>query len=170
MKKDFLEAGKIINTHGVRGDVKIDCWCDSPKVLSEQSAVYLLENDEYVRVELDKASVFKSFVLAHPRGFSTFEEAIKLKNKIVYLRREDIAKDEDAVFIVDLIGLPVINADSGKVYGTIASVTNNNASDIYEIDTETGKAYMPAVPEFVIEIDLEKGVFVRPIEGMFDEI
>ena len=169
MKKEFLEAGKIINTHGVRGDIKIDSWCDSPEVLADIKELYLSESAED-KLEIERTSVFKHFVLAHPKGFSNFEDAIKLKNKIVYVRREDIAKDEDAVFIVDLIGLPVINAESGKVYGRVASVSNNNASDVYEIETDNGVAYMPAVPEFISEIDLEKGVFVTPIEGIFDEI
>ena len=56
MKKEYLEAGKIINTHGVRGDVKIDCWCDSPSVICDAGKFYLLENDEYKVIELDKAT------------------------------------------------------------------------------------------------------------------
>ena len=110
-------------------------------------------------------------VLAHLEGIDDLDRAISYKNTTVYADREDLPPlPEGAHYIVDLIGLPVINSGSGKVYGTLADVTNSGASDIYEISTEKGPRYMPAVPEFVREIDLERGIFVQPIEGMFDEI
>ena len=84
-------------------------------------------------------------------------------------RAHAIALPEGEFFIADLIGLPVINADTGKVYGTLTDVIQHG-QDLYEIETASGTRLMPAVPEFVREIDLEKGVFVTPIEGIFDEI
>ena len=68
----------------------------------------------------------------------------------------------------DLVGLLVMDAESGIKYGTLTGVINTGASDIYEIETENGMRMMPAVDEFVKEIDFEKGIFITPIEGMFD--
>ena len=73
------------------------------------------------------------------------------------------------MFIADLLGLPVIDAETGKEYGRLQDVMNRGASDIYVVDTPAGERMMPAVKEFVKSIDIEKGIFVVPIEGMFDD-
>ena len=168
MKKVYLECGKIINTHGVVGALKIDPWCDSPELLASLDEVYFLKNGEYVPVKVIKASVFKRFVLATLEGINDIDEAARLKETVIYAAREDIPLEDGDHFIADLIGLPVIDADNGTVYGTLAGVINTGASDIYEIDTENGQKMMPAVAEFVKEIDIEKGIFVSVIPGMFD--
>ena len=168
MKKAYLECGKIINTHGVIGAVKIDPWCDSPEVLASLKTVYFLKNGEYSQVKLIKASVFKRFVLATLEGINDIDEAARLKETVIYAAREDLPLEDGDYFIADLIGLPVIDADSGTVYGTLAGVINTGASDIYEIDTENGQKMMPAVEEFVKNVDTEKGIFVSVIPGMFD--
>ena len=168
MKKAYIECGKIINTHGVIGAVKIDPWCDSPEVLASLKTVYFLKNGEYSQVKLIKASVFKRFVLATLEGINDIDEAARLKETVIYAAREDLPLEDGDYFIADLIGLPVIDADSGTVYGTLAGVINTGASDIYEIDTENGQKMMPAVEEFVKNVDTEKGIFVSVIPGMFD--
>ena len=166
----YIEVGKIINTHGVKGDVKIDSWCDSVDVFCCLENLYIKKAGVYQEFEVVKSQPFKEFVLAHLKNVDTFEDANILKNKELYALRDDIPRQEGDVFIVDLIGLPVINLNSGKVYGKIKDVIIGVATDIYEIETEHGDAYMPVVEEFVKEVDVEKGVFVTPIEGMFYEI
>ncbi len=166
----YIEVGKIINTHGVKGDVKIDSWCDSVEVFCSLENVYIKKAGQPVPLKVVRSQPYKEFVLAHLEGINTFEEANLLKNKEIFALRDDIPREEGDVFIVDLIGLPVINQESGKVYGKIKDVIIGVATDIYEIETDSGIAYMPVVEEFVKEVDIEKGVFVTPIEGMFDEI
>lgn len=168
-KKKFLECGKIINTHGVKGAVKVESWCDSPYVLAELERVYTEEKGKAKEYKVIKGSVFKQFVLFELEGVFGMDAAIEMKNKILYASRDDIELEEGDFFIADLIDLPVIDADSGRVYGKVTDVINTGASDIYVIKTSGGEAMMPAVDEFVKEIDLEKGIFVTPIEGMFDD-
>lgn len=168
--KEYLSCGKVVNTHGVGGMIKIDPWCDSPKVLCSLKTLYLEKNGEYIPFKVERASQHKDMVLCKPEGSNSFESAILYKNKEVYCKRADLDIGDDRVFIEDIIGLEVINADSGKVYGKLLRVMDNPAHDIYEIETVSGMAYMPAINEFIASIDLEKGIFVRPIEGMFDEI
>ena len=167
MNKNYLECGKIINTHGIKGAVKVDPWCDSPYVLADLERVFIERDGAFKEYEITDASVFKQFVILSLDGIFTIEAAEKIKNEILYLSREDLELDEGEVFIADLIGLPVIDVESGAEYGKIRDVMNTGASDIYVIDTPNGEAMMPAVKEFVKEIDLAKGVFVKPIEGMF---
>ena len=165
--KTHLECGKIINTHGINGVVKAESWCDSPEILASLEKVFILENGKMKKYKINSASVFKRFVLLELVGVTTVEDAEKLREKILYLERDDLELEDGEVFIADLIGLPVIDADSGIEYGKVTDVINAGASDIYVIDTPNGEAMMPAVKEYVESIDLEKGVFVRPIEGMF---
>ena len=168
MEKQYLECGKIINTHGIAGAVKLESWCDSPEVLASLETVYFKKGEVYKPVEVLRASVFKRFVLMTLEGITDIDAAAALKETVVYADRDELPIEEGQHFIADLVGLPVIDADSGKEYGILDDVINTGASDIYVIESEDGEKMMPAVDEFVKEIDLERGIFVTPIEGMFD--
>ena len=96
------------------------------------------------------------------------DQAMVLKNSVLYALREDFDLEDGEYFIADVIGLPVIDADTLKQYGKVKDLVNRGASDIYVVDTPHGESMIPAVDEFIISVDLKKGVFVRPIEGMFE--
>ena len=166
--KKYLECGKIINTHGVHGAVKMESWCNSPADLADLERVFVKKSGQMVCVPVLRTSVFKQFVIAELEGVTTFEQAEAMKNTILYAAREDFVLEEGDYFIADLIGLPVIDHESGHVYGKLTEVINRGASDIYVVNTEDGERMMPAVDEFVKLVDLEKGIFVSPIEGMLD--
>lgn len=168
MKQQYLECGKIINTHGVRGAVKIDPWCDSPAEFAALGRVYLKAGSGFVCRKILHASVFKQFVLAELEGIKDVEGAALLKNHVLYADRADFHLEEGKHFLADLIGLPVIDAESGTLYGKLSEIMNRGASDIYVIDTPSGERMMPAVKEFVKRVDLDEGIFVTPIEGIFD--
>ncbi len=168
MRADYLECAKIINTHGVDGAVKLECWCDSPEVLCSLERMYIKRGGETVALKVLRASVFKQFVLARFEGIGDIDAAEALRGQILFAAREDIAIGEGDHFIADLLGLPLIHADSGEKLGVLTNVINAGASDIYVIQTDRGEKMMPAVAEFVDRIDLDAGIFVRPIEGMLD--
>ena len=86
MPKKFLEAGKIVGTHGIRGDLKVQSWCDTPEVLCDFDTLYL---DEKTPVEVKSAQVHKNVVLMHLKGVDTVEAAEKLRGKILHLDRDD---------------------------------------------------------------------------------
>lgn len=166
--KQFLEAGKIINKRGLKGELKIDSYCDSPQAFCSFDRVYLDCAGNDVRKVLS-AKIYKDFVYLLIEGVSSAESADKLRGKLVYINRDDMLLDDDTVFIDDIIGLNVYDADNGIDYGTLEEVFNTGASDIYRI-VKNGKEYLvPAVDEIVISIDLEKGIFIRPIPGLIDE-
>lgn len=167
-RSDYLECGKIINTHGVRGGLKLESWCDTPHDLASLKRVYIKKGAEFVCHKVKRASVFKQFVLFELEGIADIDTAISLKGTVVYAHRDDIDIDDDAYFIADIIGLPVFDIASGEKLGELSDVFNLGASDLYEINTAGGKKLIPAVPEFIKEIDLEKGIFVALIEGMLD--
>lgn len=167
-KSQFLECGKIINTHGVRGGLKLESWCDTPQDLASLKKVFLKKGAEYICHKIKRASVFKQFVLFDLEGISDIDTANALRGAVVYADREDVHIEEDAFFIADIIGLPVIDVESGEKIGELADVINLGASDLYEIKTSNGKKLIPAVPEFIKEVDTEHGIFVSLIEGLLD--
>lgn len=169
MKSKYLECGKIINTHGVMGAVKLENRCDKPSVLASLPQIYFKRGNEYEPQKVKKASVFKEFVIMQLEGTEDFDAALALKNTLVYADRSDIPLKEGDFFVADLIGLSVIDADNGKEYGKISDVTNRGASDIYVVDTPYGEKLLPAVKEFVKRVDTEAGVYVTPILGLLDD-
>ena len=167
-KNQYLECGKIINAHGVRGGLKAESWCDTPHDLASLKRVFLKRGEEYAPYKVRRASIFKQNVLFELDGINDIDEAMKLKGVTLYADRDDIEIDEDDFFIADIIGLPVIDLATGEEIGKLSDVFNLGASDLYEINTKNGKKLIPAVPEFIKEIDLERGIFVSLIEGLID--
>ena len=167
-ERKYIECGKIINTHGCHGGVKLESWCNTPNDLAALKKIYLLEGGEYVEKKIKKASVFKQFVVAEICGITDMDAALALKNMTVYANRKDFKLDEGEYFIVDMIGVNVTDAENGKVYGKVADIINRGASDIYVVDTPSGERMIPAVDEFIVKANVTEGVFVKVIPGLLD--
>ncbi len=168
--KKYLEIGKIQNTHGIAGDMTVYCLCDSPDVFVGIDKVFLKEKNEYREYKMNKKSVFKpNVLLVHLVGIDSREFAATFKEKFIFADRADLpALNAGSYYIADLLGLSVIDAKSGRIYGKITDVINNGASDIYEITSSDNREFLfPAVGEFIDRVDLNEGVYVNPIEGMF---
>ena len=165
---NYIECGKIINTHGCHGGLKLESWCNEPEDLAALKTIYLCVGEAYQPYHVAKASVFKQYVILVLKTVDTMDLALSMKGKTVYANREDFDLAEGEYFIADLVGLPVIDADNGTVYGELLETINRGASDIYVVKTPAGERMIPVVGEFVDHVDIEKGIFVRPIEGMLD--
>ena len=168
MKQAYLECGKIINTHGFRGTVKLESWCDSPDVLADLEQLWFLVDGDYRAKRVLRASIFRQFVLMDLEGVDCEEAANALRNTVVYAAREDLPLDEGDAFIVDLIGLPVKDADSGEVIGKLLDINTRGVRDLYIVRNERGDHMVPAVPEFITKIDVADAVYIRPIPGLLD--
>ena len=167
MKKLFLEAGKIVTTHGIRGEVKIMPYTDTPELLCEFDRLFI--GKDHIEIGVERARVFKSTVIAKLEGIDTPEAAEKLRNKLLYMHRDDLELDEDTYFIQDLIGLEVRDADSGQVYGKIDDVMQTGANDVYVIKGDDREYLVPAIADVVVSTDVDGGVMtIRPLDGLFD--
>ena len=164
----YIECGKIVNTHGCRGGLKAESWCNSEEDLAALKKLYIKNGEVYTEHKVTKASVFKQFVILEFADLNDMDAAMLLKNKILYAAKEDFQLEDGEFFLADMIGLDVIDVDTNLVYGKLCEIINRGASDIYVVKTEQGERMIPAVDEFIISIDLEEGIFVRPIEGMLD--
>ena len=169
MKKQYLDSGKIVGTHGIKGEVRIEPWCDSPEFLCAFKKLYLDENGQtFIEV---KSRPHKNITLAKIKGVDIIEEAEKFRGKIVYINRADITLDEGVNFVQDLIGLEVKDAENGTAYGKITDVLRTGANDVYEITDSNNKKYLaPVIDEVVAEINVDGGfVLIRPMKGIFDD-
>ncbi len=168
--KDYLEIGKIVGTHGIHGEVRVEPWCDSPEFIRGFRTLYFSSGAEPVAVESVK--IHKSTAILKLRGFSSPEEADLLRGRILYMNRKDAKLPEGRYFIQDLLGLRVQDEQNETVfYGSITDVFPTGANDVYEITDENGrKTLIPAVDEVVKSVDPENGVMkIRPLGGMFDD-
>ncbi len=169
MKKDYLECGIIINTHGIKGEVKLQSLCDSPAVLASLDRIFFKKGENYVERAVLRASVFKQFVIMGVEGVSDVDAAAALKGTTIYAAREDFELDEGAYFIADIEGLPVIDNISGERYGTVKEVINRGAHDIYVVSTAWGERLVPVVDEFVKRIDIDSGIYIETIPGLIKD-
>ncbi len=167
MQKKFLEAGKIVNTFGVTGELKVQSWCDSAEVLLDFDTLYFSPTEP---VQVTKAMVHKGMVIMRIAGINNCNDAERLKGKMLYLDRDDIELPEDLVFIQDIIGFTVFDQRTQEVIGTLKEVLPNPAHDMYIIRRQ-GKpeALIPACEPFLIGVDMiEKRITVETMEGLLD--
>lgn len=166
MKNRFLEAGQIVNTHGIRGEVKIVPWCDSPEFLLQFDTLYL----DGRPVNVLEARAHKGNVLARLEGVDDVNAAMVLKGRTVSIDRTGVVLPEGRHFLADLMGLDVLDADSGEKLGIIADVLTPPAHEVYVVKG-AHEYLIPAVDEFLIETNVEGGyIRVRLIEGMQSDV
>ena len=160
-KQQYIEAGKIVNTHGVRGEVKIQVWLDSPEFMRRFKTLYI----DSKPVRLVSSRAHKGFLIAMLDGVEDINAAMSLKNKTVYIDRADAKLKKDEYFLCDIIGSRV-ETENGELVGTLEDILETPASSVYIVRGEA-EHMIPAVPEFVLKTDAENGIItVRLIEGM----
>lgn len=158
MKLQYIEAGQIVTTHGVRGEVKVLCWLDDPEMLCEFNRCRI-DGREYT---MEQVRVQKTCNLVKLQGIDTMEAAQTMRGKTMELFREDI--DDEVIFAAELIGVEVY-AD-GKMIGKIRDVLDYPGNSVYVVKGE--HEYMiPAVKAFVLSTDVGGNrMEVKLIEGM----
>lgn len=167
--KQFLEIGKLVNTHGIRGEMKLEMWCDDIEYLKQFKTLYLDENGRN-SLRLVSVRPQKNHAIVKFAEIPSIDEAEKLKNSIVYCNRDDAEIDEDANYIQDLIGCFVLDAENGEDYGRVSDVVNYGASDILDVVKDKKHSYIPVIPDIVKEIDTENEIIkIVPMKGLFDE-
>lgn len=170
MKNEYLEGGRICTSHGVKGLLKVEHLCNSPRVLADVKRVYFKNKDgSFTECRVTQGSASGQFVLMGLEGITSREEAIAYRGKYIYLHRDDIPRGEGEMFIADMIGLPVTHAESGAPLGEISDVSDVAGRRIYTVKYEGREVLIPDVKEFIKEIDEERGMRVLPIPGLFDE-
>ncbi len=171
MRKQYLEMGKIVATHGIKGEVRVQPWCDDAALLAEMEQLWLDPNGKRA-VTIQQGRVHKNIVILKLAGVDTVEAAQLMRNKLLYVDRDVLALDENTYFIQDLIGIGIYDADQPELcYGKLTEVFQTGANDVYEVtDAEGVKRLVPAIPEVVVSTDIEgEKMTIRPLKGLFED-
>ena len=160
-KEQYIEAGRIVNTHGVTGEVKIEVWLDSPAFFKKFKRIFVDSKEMTVTA----SRTHKDFLLAKLDGVSDVNAAMSLKGKTVYIDRADAKLPKGAFFLQDIIGASVVD-EQGDDVGKLTEIMETPASRVYVVKGEK-EHLIPAVPEFVLSADADEGLIkVHMIEGM----
>jgi len=159
---DLIRIGKIVNTQGLKGDVRIYPDTDYVERFEELDYVYVEGIDE--KFVIEKVRYKKNLAIVKFKGYDHINDIEKYKNRVVYTEKLDL---EDRVYVEDIIGLKIVDHKKGEI-GILEDVLQNPAHDLYLVKTKDGKEVLiPVVDEFVSEIDLEEGIIhVTLIEGL----
>lgn len=165
---DKTLVGKIINTHGIKGNVKIYPYTDDPERFKELD--YLLIGDGFKELKIAEMFIQKGFVYVRFEGYEDINKILDFINSNVYIYDKDRVKlPEDRYFISDIVNMEVHDME-GKLIGKVTDVIENLANDLFQVQKPDGKVfYLPARKEFIKEINVErKVIIIEPIEGLLD--
>ncbi len=162
----ILELGKVVNTHGIRGEVKIQPWCDDPMIFDELEYIYVGGK----RYDILRSRLHKNCVIAQLEGVPDINTAELLRNQVVTVEREMLGElPEGTYYIADLEGLTVKTVD-GEILGTISEVIKTGSNDVYVVDSPGRKPILiPVIDQVVKEVNIEDGyVLVELMKGLID--
>lgn len=170
MKKDYIETGKIVGTHGVRGGLRVQPWCDTPEFLCQFKNLFLKEQNGYKSIKVKSSKPHGNVVLMELDGVNSMDDAENLRGKVLFVERKALKLEEGQYLISDLIDTDVFDADSDELIGKISDVSKTGANDVWHIN-RNGKEYLiPVIDEVVISVDIDENkVVIRPLKGIFED-
>lgn len=163
--KDFLNVGQIINTHGVRGEVKVFPLTDDMYRFDDLQVVYIGDK----AYEIENVKYLKDKVVLKLEGINSIEEAEKYKQKYLKISREDaIELPEDSYFITDILGCTVVDTE-GFEYGEVKEVIQTGSNDVYWVKGNK-EILVPVLKDIVLDIDVvNKKITMKPSGEWQDE-
>ena len=160
--KDILEIGQIVNTRGLRGEVKVNSFSEDKQRFEKLSTILVKNKNEYTEYEIQKVSYSKNQVILKLKGIDHIDYAEKVRNLYIYVKKSDLGElPEGTYYIADLIGLDVFT-ESGELIGKVDDILKSEkANDVYIVRSELGiLKYLPAIPEVLKDIDIQNGKII----------
>ena len=162
MKKQFLEVGKIVGTHGLKGEVRVEAWCDSADFLCRFKRLYKKDGTE---MKVVSSKVHKNMGIILFDGVTSVEQADTMRGMVLYMNRDDARLPKGTDFVQDLIGLKVVDVDNGTEY-----VIKTGANDVYQVEKDGREYFVPVIPDVVKEKDIDSGfVKIFAMKGIFED-
>ena len=167
MKKEFLEIGKFVGTHGVRGMVRIQPWSDDGEFLTKFKNFYL--DNGKTKIKMNKITPHGNVVIAAVDGIDTIEDAEKLRNQVLYIKRADAKLPDGRYFVSEIIGAQVFDADTNVLLGTLTDVSPTGANDVWHIKSGEKEYLVPAISDVIVDVNIDNDIItIRPLKGIFD--
>lgn len=167
MKDDLLEIGKIVNTHGIRGEVKIQPWCDEPELFDELEYLFI-EGEKY---NIVRNRFHKTCQIVQLENVNSIDDAERFKNQIVYINRDALELPEGRYYIADIEGLTV-KEQNGRILGVVDEIVKTGSNDVYSLkDTFNKKPVLiPVIEGVVLETNIDGGyIVVKLPKGLIDD-
>ncbi|MCQ2455686.1 MAG: ribosome maturation factor RimM [Clostridia bacterium] len=167
MRKEFLEVGKVVGTHGVKGAMRLQPWSDDSAFLEKIKTVYLADKTP---IKLVSAKAHGNITVITAEGIDSIEKAEALRNKVLMIKRNDADIGKDRYFIDEIISSQVFDADTGALLGILSDVSKTGANDVWHIKRNEKEYLIPAIESVVVSVDIDaEKVIIRPLGGIFDE-
>lgn len=163
-----LEVGQIVNTFGIKGEVKVIPFTDDINRFDRLKNIYIKIKSDSKQYIIENVKYHKNMVLLKLEGIDKVEDAENLRNAFIEIDRKDaIPLKEGTYFIADLIGLDVYT-DNGELLGKVDDIYNTGSNDIYVIKNELGKQILlPGIKEVIKKVELEQEkIIVHLIKGL----
>ena len=167
--KDILEIGQIVNTRGLRGEVKVNSFSQDSKRFEKINEIYIKENNELKSYKIEKVTYNKNQVILKLENINHIDYAEKLRNKYIYVKKSQLEDlPEGVYYISDLIGLDVFEENSNNYLGKVDDIFSTKSNDVYVVKNELGVTkLLPGTPEVIKDIDLDnKKIIVNLIKGL----
>lgn len=168
MKLEYIECGKIVKPQGIKGEVKVYPWSDEADFLLDFETVYIGKSKTAYKILGGRSQ--KQMTILRLEGVNTADEAQKLRDAVIYIKRENANLEEGQCFLSEMIGMEVVDVDNGNVYGTMVDFSETGANNIYHIKAEDGKINLiPAIKDVIKKISLDENkIYIKPLEGLFE--
>ncbi len=166
--QEYFEIGQIVNTFGVKGELKVVPYTDDIERFEELNSIYVVKNKQLIEYEIEQIKYHKNMIILKLKNVNDMNTAEKLKGCYIRIHRKDARElPEGTYFIADIIGSQVIT-DDGKILGIVDDIYNTGAKDIFVVKDEMGKQILlPHIEEVILNIDVEKQIVtVHLLEGL----
>ncbi|NLM44190.1 MAG: 16S rRNA processing protein RimM [Clostridiales bacterium] len=164
---EYITIGQIVNTHGIKGEVKVYPLTDNIKRFDLVKQVYIDEDNELITLDVINVKYLKNMVIIRFKGINDVDSAETLRNKYIKVHRKDTVKlPKDSYLICDLIGLKVMT-ESGEVLGKVAEILKTGSNDVFVVRSENKEILIPGLKSIFKKIDIEnKIIIVELLEGL----
>ena len=168
MRKEFLEIGKIVGTHGVRGMVRIQPWSDSGDFLCRFKSFYL--DGGKTKINASKITPHGQVVIAAFEGVNSIEAAEGYRGRVLFIKREDAKLPEGRYFVSEIIGSEVFDADTNELLGILSDVSETGANDVWHIKRGDREYLVPAIESVIVSVNIdEEKIVIKTLRGIFDD-
>ena len=166
--QEYFEIGQIVNTFGIKGEVKVNPFTDDVEQFEKLKSILVVKNKQLVEMEIENVRYQKHLVILKLKNIEDMNTAERYKGCYIKIHRKDARKlPEGTYFIADIIGSQVIT-DDGKILGIVDDIYNTGSNDVYVIKDELGKQILlPGIDDVILNVDIEKQIVtVHLLEGL----
>lgn len=169
MIKSYLELGQIVSTHGVKGELRFNPWCDTPDFVKKFKTLYF-DNKGEKSIKVISARPHGNVAILMLDGVDDMDKARALKNKVLYMKREDAKLPKDVWFRQELFDCKVLDNETGAELGIISDVSETGANDVWHIKTSKGEVLIPAIKDVIVSVNVADGIIkINVLKGLFED-